>query len=118
MRKTLLVILLSLPGMFVSNRPALAWGTATHAFIAQAIADDFVPGPRVYRPYMERQFVYGAMAPDLTWVGPGPLQESLGQGTHLAPGFDDVFDLGRPRRAANTELYTARASTQSLCADN
>jgi len=37
-------------------------------------------------------------------VAPGPLQESLGQATHLAPGYDDVFDLGHPNRAATTSF--------------
>jgi len=104
MRRTLLITLLALPGMLAPGRPALAWGTATHAFIAEAIADDFVPGPRVFRPYMERQFAYGAMAPDLAWIAPVPLQPGLGQATHLAPGYDDVFDLGQPDRAATVSF--------------
>jgi hypothetical protein len=100
MRKGLIVLALALPGLALTNRSALAWGTAAHAYIARAIADDFVPGPRIYRPYMECQFAYGAMAPDLAWVAPQPVQDPLAQATHREPGYDDVFDVGQPDRAA------------------
>jgi len=100
MRKTALLLLLGLLGLVVATQPALAWGTATHAYVAKALASDFVSGPTWLRPYLECQFAYGAMAPDLAWVAPASLQASLGQATHQAPGYDDVFDLGQPSQPA------------------
>lgn len=100
MRRLLFILLCVLPLLIITSSPALAWGSATHALIAKAIAGDFISAPPLLRGYLQLQFAYGAIAPDLAWVAQPAITESLGHATHRAPGYDDVVQIGQPDRTA------------------